>query len=133
MDIPEARLFTPEEANQVLGQLRPLVERMRLAYGTLHAARGRLSDLAEKAVMGGGSRMPPHLMQAGEHLESSVLAIQRFGVIIKDLATGLIDFPAELQGRRVFLCWKPGEPAVDFWHEVEGGFSGRQPLDPGAR
>jgi hypothetical protein len=105
---------------------------MRLAYGTLHAARARLADLAEKAVAGGGSRMPPHLMQAGDHLESSILAIQRYGVVIKDLGMGLIDFPAELQGRQVFLCWRPGEAEVGFWHEVDGGFAGRQPLDPAA-
>jgi hypothetical protein len=133
MDDSQARRFTPEEANQLLGELRPLVERMRLAYGTLESSRARLADLAEKAVMGGGSRMPPHLMQAGRQLELSLLAIQRHGVVVKDLAAGLIDFPAELHGRPVFLCWRPGEPAVEFWHEVEAGFSGRQPLDSGAR
>jgi hypothetical protein len=130
MDGADTRFFTPDEANQLLVELRPLVERMRLAYGTLHAARARLSDLAEKAVTGGGSRMPPHLMQAGEHLEASILAIQRHGVVIKDLSSGLIDFPAEHEGRQVFLCWKPGEPAVGYWHEVEGGFDGRRPLKP---
>ena len=130
MDVLDTRLFTPDEANQLLGELRPLVERMRLAYSTLHAARARLSDLAEKAVIGGGSRMPPHLMQAGEQLESSVLAIRRHGVVIKDLSSGLIDFPAEHEGRQVFLCWKPGESAIGYWHEVEGGFDGRKPLEP---
>jgi len=131
MDGLETHLFTPDEANQLLGELLPLVERMRLAYTTLHAARARLSDLAEKAVLGGGSRMPPHLMQAGEQLESSILAIRRHGVVIKDLASGLIDFPAERQGRQVFLCWRPGEPVVGYWHEVDGGFDGRKPLESG--
>lgn len=130
MDDLETRFFTPEEANRLLIELRPLVERMLLAYGTLHAARARLSDLADKAVMGGGSRMPPHLMQAGDQLESSILAIRRHGVVIKDLSSGLIDFPAEHEGRQIFLCWKPGEPAVGYWHEVEGGFDGRRPLEP---
>ncbi|MBM3122351.1 MAG: DUF2203 family protein [Chloroflexi bacterium] len=130
MDGVDTRFFTPDEANQLLVELRPLVERMRLAYGTLHAARARLTDLAEKAVAGGGSRMPPHLMQAGEQLESSILAIRRHGVVIKDLSSGLIDFPAEYEGRPIFLCWRPGESAVGYWHEVEGGFDGRRPLEP---
>lgn len=130
MDTDGSHLFTADEANALLSELKPLVERMRLAFGTLHAARARLSDLAEKAVIGGGSRIPPHLMHAGEQLESSILAIQRYGVVIKDLSTGLIDFPAEREGRRVFLCWRPDETAVGFWHDMEGGFAGRQPLEP---
>lgn len=130
MDAVDDRLFTPQEANALLGELRPLVERMRLAFGTLHASRSRLMDLAEKAVLGGGSRIPPHLMVAGQQLEASILAIRRHGVVIKDLSTGLIDFPSERQGRRVFLCWRPGEPDVGYWHDVEGGFAGRQPLEP---
>lgn len=129
MDNPATHLFTPEEANALLGELRPLIDRMRRSYSTLHAARARLSDLAEKAVLGGGSRMPADLMRAGEHLETCVLAIQRHGVVIKDLSSGLIDFPSEREGKPVFLCWKAGEPAVGFWHDVEGGFTGRQPLE----
>lgn len=129
MDAVDDRLFTPQEANALLGELRPLVERMRLAFGTLHASRARLMDLAEKAVLGGGSRIPPHLMVAGEQLEASILAIRRHGVVIKDLSSGLIDFPSQRQGRRVFLCWRAGEPDVGYWHDVEGGFAGRQPLE----
>jgi len=129
MDNSSAHLFTPDEATALLGELRPLIERVRQSYATLHAARARLSDLAEKAVLGGGSRIPTDLMRAGEQLETSVLAIQHHGVVLKDLSSGLIDFPSERQGRAVFLCWKPGEPAVGFWHDVEGGYAGRQPLE----
>ena len=128
MDRSSSHLFTPDEATALLGELRPLVERVRQSYATLHAARARLSDLAEKAVVGGGSRMPTELMRAGEQMETAVLAIQRRGVVIKDLSSGLIDFPSEREGRPVFLCWKPGEPAVGFWHDAEDGFAGRQPL-----
>jgi hypothetical protein len=50
------------------------------------------------------------------------------GCEIKDLESGLIDFPTIWEGREVFLCWKLGEPEVEFWHEIDAGFAGRQPL-----
>jgi hypothetical protein len=103
---------------------------MRTAHATLRASQARLHDLMEKAVLGGGSRIPPELMHAGTHLEMAVMAIQRHGVVIKDVSVGLLDFPSERDGRPVFLCWKPGESAVGYWHDIEGGYAGRQPLDP---
>jgi hypothetical protein len=125
-----AHRFTQDEANALLDELRPLVEQMRTAHATLRASQARLHDLMEKAVLGGGSRIPPELMHAGTHLEKAVMAIQRHGVVIKDVSVGLLDFPSERDGRPVFLCWKPGESAVGYWHDIEGGYAGRQPLDP---
>ncbi len=130
MDQAFAHRFTQDEANALLDELRPLVEQMRTAHATLRASQARLHDLMEKAVLGGGSRIPPELMRAGTHLETAVLGIQRRGVVIKDVSVGLLDFPSERDGRPVFLCWKPGESAVGYWHDVEGGYAGRQPLDP---
>lgn len=130
MDQPFAHRFTQHEANALLDELRPLVQQMRTAHATLQASQARLHDLMEKAVLGGGSRMPPELMRAGSRLEKAVLAIQRRGVVIKDVSVGLLDFPSERDGRPVFLCWKPGEPAVGHWHDVEDGYAGRQPLEP---
>jgi hypothetical protein len=130
VDQPFAHRFTQDEATALLDELRPLVHEMRNAHATLRASQARLHDLMEKAVLGGGSRIPPELMRAGTHLEKAVLAIQRRGVVIKDVAGGLLDFPSERDGRPVFLCWKPGEPAVGFWHDVEEGYAGRQPLEP---
>ncbi len=130
MDQPYVHRFTQAEANALLDELRPLVHQMREAHATLRASQTRLHDLMEKAVLGGGSYIPPELMRAGTHLEKAVLAIQRRGVVIKDLSVGLLDFPSERDGRPVFLCWKPGETSVGHWHDLEGGFSGRQPLDP---
>ena len=130
MDQSLAHRFTQQEANALLDELRPLVQQMCIAHATLRASQARLHDLMEKAVLGGGSRIPPELMWAGDHLEKAVLAIRRRGVVIKDLSVGLLDFPSERDGRLVFLCWKPGEAAVGYWHDVEGGFAGRQPLQP---
>ena len=55
-------------------------------------------------------------------------ANQRLGILIKDVDTGLVDFPHMREEREVYLCWRLGEPKVEFWHDVDSGFSGRQPL-----
>lgn len=61
-------------------------------------------------------------------LRSYVDELVALGVELKGLADGLVDFPCRLDGRLVFLCWKYGEPEVLHWHELDGGFAGRQPL-----
>ena len=57
-----------------------------------------------------------------------VQEIESLGVLVKDLGTGLVDFPHELDGRIVYLCWKPDEDEIGWWHEVDTGFAGRHPL-----
>ena len=58
-----------------------------------------------------------------------VAELNALGVEIKGLDVGLVDFPGEMEGRPVYLCWRYGEPSVSHWHELETGFSGRQPID----
>jgi hypothetical protein len=62
-------------------------------------------------------------------LRSAIEQVQEFGCVIKDLDTGLIDFPTLLRGVEVYLCWKLGEPAIGFWHGVDEGFRGRKAID----
>jgi hypothetical protein len=75
------------------------------------------------------------LFQAGEELEKDsrrvleyVKELRELGIETKSVTEGLVDFPAILHGRMVYLCWKLGEPEVGFWHETDAGFRGRQPL-----
>jgi hypothetical protein len=79
--------------------------------------------------------------QRAEELERQALALAReldgyqreledLGIQLKDRRLGLVDFPSEMGGRPVLLCWRLGEPEVQFWHEVDAGFAGRQPLSP---
>jgi len=56
--------------------------------------------------------------------------LESLGIQLKDRRIGLVDFPSELDGRRVLLCWHLGEPSVQFWHDEDAGFAGRQPLSP---
>jgi hypothetical protein len=69
--------------------------------------------------------MEQYLQQA----KDSIAEIDAIGVQVKDLETGLLDFPCEVEGEVVLLCWKMGESRIDFWHTMEAGFRGRQPID----
>jgi hypothetical protein len=60
----------------------------------------------------------------------SVNAIHELGAVVKDPDTGLVDFPAVVEGAEAFLCWQLGEDEVEFWHGLDEGFAGRKPLDP---
>ena len=61
--------------------------------------------------------------------QSAMVAIQAYGVELKDPATGLLDFLALRDGVEIYLCWRYNEPRIGFWHSIESGFAGRQPLD----
>lgn len=129
------RIFTPEQANRALEEVRPLAERMvehRRALSSAHAKRAQ----ALSSIAGNGGGMPPselaELAQTVERESAAVAecvrAIQRIGAQVKDLDTGLVDFPARRGEEEVLLCWRLGEAEVAFWHSLEGGFSGRRPL-----
>jgi hypothetical protein len=64
-----------------------------------------------------------------QRAKDSLQEIDAIGVQVKDLDSGLLDFPCLLEGETVLLCWKRGEARIDFWHKVEDGFRGRQPID----
>lgn len=123
------RMFTAEQANMLLATLRGQVDRMLEASLRLRQARPELEGLLEKASYAGGVRVPWDFYRAMETLHETVTGIQKQGVLVKDVTTGLLDFPSERDGSVVFLCWKAGEPKVAHWHTVEAGFEGRQPLD----
>ena len=125
-----ARYFTVEEANALLPVLRAYVERLIGAWQRLSALQERVVGILERK---------PHVDLGGAPLseaataiiraQDAMLAIQSYGVDLKDPATGLLDFPTLRNGVEVYLCWRYGEPRIGFWHSIESGFAGRQPLD----
>jgi hypothetical protein len=122
------RHYTRAEANAALRGLRPLLQRLRDAKDLLtdEEAHEALSD----AAPGNGGGEPG--TQVGESfLEVRRLlgALQEAGIVIRDIDRGLVDFPALLDGREVYLCWQLGEDGVDHWHDLEAGYGGRQPPD----
>jgi hypothetical protein len=77
----------------------------------------------------GGNRALSSMVHDFEKLETLVHSVQNLDVLIKDINLGLLDFPALKDGREVYLCWQYGEGDIAFWHEVEAGYAGRQPID----
>jgi hypothetical protein len=129
------RHFTPEEANALLGQVRPLVAELVAHHRSLRAGAAKRARLAARISGNGGDLDPqaPRLLEEQVERESEAVAsaideLERLGVLVKDLDTGLIDFPARRGDEEVLLCWQLGEDEVAFWHGVEEGYAGRKPL-----
>jgi hypothetical protein len=123
-----SRYFTVEEANALLPTLRPIVAAMLEARQRIVEAQPALLPVLEKAAGNGGSREATAVLADFEIVQESVRAIDELGLELKDINTGLLDFLAERDGRDVYLCWRFDEPRVAYWHDLEAGFAGRQPL-----
>jgi hypothetical protein len=122
---PEERRFTVEEADAMLPDLRAALERMREARQVILRSAERVQD----SVTGnGGGPEGREYADAVELLKSEVERLSAEGLILRDVEGGLVDFPAEREGRVVYLCWRLGEERVGFWHDIETGFPGRRPL-----
>jgi hypothetical protein len=129
------RYFTAEEANQLLAQVRPLVEQMVAHRRSLALATVRHARIAATIATNGGGVRPHEVDRLQETIEAEaaqvvrcVEALQALGILVKDLDEGLVDFPALRGEEEVLLCWRLGEDEVGFWHSVEDGFAGRRPL-----
>lgn len=96
-------------------------------HGLAHDTGVGVADLSTDELI----RRRPAARALVEEIDATVGEIEESGVHLKDIKLGLIDFPAERHGEVIYLCWQFGEPEVAFWHRVEDGFAGRQPL-PGA-
>ena len=133
MPAREWRLFTVAQADAVIGAVEPLLSRMRTAASRLVAAKTRLDQLTE-AMRANGHGEETLSLQAeiealvGE-LQEVVAACEAVGIEVKDFERGIVDFPARYQGRFIMLCYRPGEGRIRYWHEVDDGFAGRQPID----
>jgi hypothetical protein len=123
------RLFTLAEANCLIPQLQEYLIAVKQAKAVLLRTKDEVKRASAKAPLGGGSLAGPHYITALEQISENLQAIQELGVLVKDLDIGLCDFPHMLNGRVVYLCWKLGETEVQWWHEINSGYTGRQPLD----
>jgi hypothetical protein len=121
------RHYTVEEANAALPWVVERIERLR-------AARVKLTDeevrdaLSEAAPLNGGGNPGRHVSEAFLSMRSALAELQATEIVLRDLDRGLIDFPAMRDGREVYLCWEEGEDEVAYWHDLESGYGGRQPL-----
>lgn len=119
------RLFSQDEANAELAELRTRLPKIREARHALIRASERIS---EAVAADGGGVAGSDWFGAQQVLREEITRLAEHGILLRDPETGLVDFPAELDGRRVFLCWRLGEADVAWYHESGSGFAGRKPL-----
>jgi hypothetical protein len=129
------RVFTVEEANALLETVGPLAERMVAHRQALGRAMER-QERTERTVRGNGGGIAPEepaAAAAAVSEEADAVArcldqIQALGAIVKDIDTGLVDFPALRGDEEIYLCWQVGEDEIRYWHGREEGFAGRKEL-----
>jgi hypothetical protein len=131
------KTFTLDEAHSLLPVLESLLKRAIQGKQAADAVESELSDLARRIYLSGGMRVDTakvarqraeietHLKLARE----SIAEIDSIGVQVKDIDAGLLDFPCNLDGEVVLLCWRMGETSIEHWHTMDSGFQGRQPVD----
>jgi len=129
------RYFTPSEANELLVEVRPLAESLVQHRQGLRVAAERRARLTARIAGNGGDLDPQEPGELDEQFQRESHAVtqaaerlERLGVLVKDLDSGLVDFPALHEGEEVLLCWQVGEDEVAHWHGVDEGFAGRKPL-----
>ncbi len=124
------KLFTVEDANALLPTVRGIVRRVQRAYRRVSAAQEQARLASEGAARGGGGMEGgSDYVEALTELAGASGELEALGVQLKDFERGLIDFPSTRDGRVVLLCWQLGEgDELEWWHDLEAGFAGRQPL-----
>jgi hypothetical protein len=125
------KLFTVEEANDLIPTLRPKLEQIRAQYSSLAVFRDAAKLAAAAANESGGGGMAGGTAYVNRLYDVGRMAteLHELGIQLKDYSRGLIDFPCLKDGRVVLLCWQLDDnDELEWWHELEGGFAGRQPL-----
>jgi hypothetical protein len=129
------RVFTIEQANAMLPLVRAITTDLTALARDVMERRHRLATLTSGRQLKTGDPYSDELAQMDTEIDRDVQRLQEYvgelqqlGVEPKGAIEGLVDFPCRLDGRLVLLCWKLGEPEVLYWHDLEAGFAGRQPL-----
>jgi hypothetical protein len=132
-----SRHFSREEANALLDRIRPLAEELVAHRAALVAAQRARVELTMRVAGNGSGFDAGELAELDETIATElagvarcVNAIHELGAVVKDPESGLVDFPAQIDGEEAFLCWQLGEDEISYWHGLDEGFAGRKPLDP---
>ena len=127
--------FTVDEANRTLPLVRRIVEDVVRQHRVWREKILEL-DLVSSSARPGDQDRSQRLEREVQALAREIDGYQRelgeLGIQLKDRRLGLVDFPSDMMGRPVLLCWRLGEAEVQFWHDAEAGYAGRQPLEPTA-
>ena len=123
------RHYTLEQANAVRDWVAARVAWSRNAHARLTAMGSQVRDAIEALdERAGGSYPGREVARSLVELSRAVGELEAVDVVLRDIDSGLVDFPAIRDGREVYLCWLIDEPEIGFWHEPEAGFGGRQAL-----
>lgn len=127
------QLYTVERANRTLPLVRRIVEdivreheRWQDAVARLDLLMATNTDTVDLRVVA----LEREVQTIARDIDAFQGELEALDIQLKDRRIGLVDFPTELDGRRVLLCWRLGEPAVQYWHDEDAGYAGRQPLSP---
>lgn len=127
--IMDEHLYSVSEANALLPYVRTLVASMLEAREAILSLQPELWSVIQAAVFNGGSKSASNVTRYILTIQDTIRKLQSLNIIVKDVNTGLLDFPAERDGQLIYLCWLYDEPSVQFWHHVDTGFAGRQRID----
>jgi hypothetical protein len=123
-----ARYFTVEEANAMLDVIRPLMHEILDVRQVIFQKQPEVIPVLNRLLDNGGSQAASQVALEIEQLHVLIGHLLATGVALKDINSGLVDFLSQRDGRDVYLCWRYGEESVAYWHELETGFAGRQPI-----
>jgi hypothetical protein len=127
-ELVHERHFSREEANALLPQLTALLSQLQEAKDELTDTQAH-EALSEAAPTNGGGEQGRQVGVAFLEVRRILETVEQAGIVLRDIDQGLVDFPALIDGREVYLCWELGEDEVGYWHDLEGGYGGREPLD----
>ena len=125
----DERIFTLAEAQSLLPRLRKFMEEIGVQWERMRELNPEIQKARDNAPLDGYSKFGVEYVESVSHLMSLMQLIRDLGVLLKDPSKGLCDFPYMKDGRMVYLCWQLGEDSIQYWHDVETGIAGREPLD----
>jgi hypothetical protein len=132
-----AKRFTLYEAEELLPEIERLLRQAIQLKDAYQQAEQELQALLQRIMQSGGMVVDRQIVlqarlrrdSVGEPLKKALEGIQSNGCVVKDLNIGLVDFPTLFRGEEVYLCWKLGETAIEYWHGMQEGFAGRKAID----
>ena len=137
-ELPAPKTFTLDEAHALLPRARALVEQLQGLQGSIIEANAQVEETTRKVSAGNGypieslkgqiKDLTRRQLKLIESFQTALRQLENLGCVLKDVSSGLIDFYSVRNGELVFLCWKLGEERIRFWHSLEEGYPGRQPL-----
>ena len=121
--------FSIQQSNEALRVIRPLMDDVQAIRQKILANQPEAWPAIEKSAGNGGNKALSRMVDDFEKMDTLIHQILDTGAQINDINMGLLDFSAIRDGHEVYLCWKYGEEDIAFWHEIDAGYAGRQPIE----